>query len=162
RSREGRPQKRRRSPICACRGLKTSRGVLKLGMGGTLGSTLPQTVLRSLTLTRLKRLKTSTLSSAVACPPSENSRAARTSTLKYAGPSSVFLPSVPTRSELGLPSPLASAPTYSVKKRPLLAVIRDANRNPPSTATLRGTSLMKENVPRWPTCCRESESSASR
>src|SRR5215468_2976694 len=68
-------------------------------------------------LTRFKRLKKSPLNSALTRSLKRISRATRRSKLANPGPSSVFRPRSPGRSESGLPSPFASEPAKMLNRQ---------------------------------------------
>src|SRR5262245_20781794 len=107
-------------------------------------------------LTRLNRLKKSTLNSLFDLSVIMIGRATRTSTEAKPGPIKVLRPSVPGWSENGLPSLLASIPVKTVKGLPLSIVTSELNLKYRSKGTLFGVCSSNESVNRCAKCWRDS------
>src|SRR5215510_8016049 len=107
-------------------------------------------------LTRLNRLKKSTLNSLFNLSVILIGRATRASTEAKPGPINVLRPRNPGRSENGLPSALASYPVKIVKGLPLSTDTSELNLNSRSQGTLFGTCSSNESVNRCAACWRDS------
>src|SRR5262245_22612868 len=107
-------------------------------------------------LTRLNRLKKSTLNSQFNLSVNLIGRATRTSTEAKPGPIKVLRPRVPGRSESGLPSLLASNPVKTVKGLPLSTATSELNLKSCNKGTLFGACSRNESVNRCVKCWRDS------
>src|SRR5262249_34923089 len=107
-------------------------------------------------LTRLNRLKKSTLNSLFNFSVHLIGRATRASTVAKRGPINVLRPSPPGRSESGLPSLLASNPEKTVKGLPLSIATSELNLKSRNNGTLFGVCARNESVNRCDKCCRDS------